>query len=104
WTGPNSLTFNAFRNIEVGDGATISHTSGSGNLVLRADSTGTGAGTIVLTQFRSGSRIDFTGTNTGSVSFFYNPASYARPTDYTPTGQGGVTRGVTTAIPGQFIA
>ncbi len=105
WNSSNSLTLNAFRNIQISDNVTISNT-GAGSLTLRADSTGTGAGTVAFNQATSGSRINFTGS-TGRVSIFYNPVGgYTAPTNFTPAGQGGGTRGVTTngAIPNQFTA
>ena len=104
WTGNNSLTLSAHRNIQINDNVTITNI-GAGNLVLRADSQGSSpsTGTVVFQQFTFGSRIDFTGS-TGKVEIYYNPTNYTSPTDYTPTGQGGGTRGVTVGSPGQFTA
>jgi hypothetical protein len=55
----------------------------SGNLVLRADNTGTGQGTVF---FDHGAHVDYTGS-TGTVSLFYNPSGspttkYQNPTNY----------------------
>ncbi len=102
WANNNTLTFRAHRNIELSDGVTISNTAG-GNLVMRADSLGTGIGTIIFNQQTSGVRVDWT-QSTGKVDFYYNPASYASPADFTPTGQGGGTRGVTFPSASQFTA
>ena len=104
WTGDNSLTLSAHRNIQINDNVTISNV-GAGSLILRADSQGsvTNTGTVVFQQFTFGSRIDFTGS-TGKVQIYYNPTSYTSPTDYTPTGQGGGSRGVTVSSPGLFTA
>jgi subtilisin family serine protease len=57
--------------------------TGAGNLVLRADNTGTGQGTVV---FDSGGHVDYT-HSTGTVSIFYNPGGsqttkYQNPTNY----------------------
>ena len=71
WSSGNSLTLSAHRNVVVNDGVTIANT-GSGNLVLRADSDGVGVGTVSFGTTGSG-KIDFSGS-TGSVSIFYNPA------------------------------
>src|SRR6266516_2437182 len=47
WGTDNSLTLNAYRNIDIAANVTIANTNfASGNLVLRADSTGTGTGTV----------------------------------------------------------
>jgi len=102
WATSATLTFNAYRNINLSDGVTISNTD-AGNLIMRADSTGTGFGTINFTQNTMGSRVDWT-NSTGKVDFYYNPASFPIPTDFTPTGQGGGTRGVTFASASQFTA
>ena len=73
WGTNNSLTLNAFRNIEVN--AAITNT-GLGNLTLRSDSTGTGTGTV---HFGGGGSVSLT---SGQVDLFYNPTSYAAPTNY----------------------
>ena len=45
WANASTLTLSAFGNINFQSGATIANT-GSGNLVLRADNTGSGTGTV----------------------------------------------------------
>ena len=101
WSNASSLTLNAVRNVTFGDNVLIKNT-GSGDFNVRADSQGSGTGNIIFNQFTNGSRVDWTGS-TGKVAFFYrNPAGgYTSPTDFTPAGQGGGTRGVTTngAVP-----
>jgi filamentous hemagglutinin family protein len=90
WANASTLTLSAFGNIAFQAGAAISNT-GAGNLVLRADNTGTGTGTV---SFGSSNQIKFAGS-TGTVSIFYNPAdnpagsvvnatSYTKSTDYSP--------------------
>ena len=90
WANANTLTLNAYRDITVNSGVTISNT-GAGNLVLRADATGTEVGTV---NFNGNGKIDFSGS-TGTISIFYNPTdnpagsvvnptSYTMPFDYTP--------------------
>ncbi len=90
WANASTLTLNAYRNITINDGVTIANT-GAGNLVLRADATGTGIGTV---NFLGSGMVDFSGS-TGTVSIFYNPAdnpsgsavnstSYTSPFDYRP--------------------
>ena len=68
-TNNNSLTLSAYHDILFTSGSNVTNT-GAGNLVLRADNTGTGQGTVV---FASGGHVDFT-QSTGTVSLFYNPS------------------------------
>jgi len=77
WTGSNSLTLSAYRNITFSDNVAITHSAGTGNLIARADSTGTGIGTIAFNQATFGSKVDFTGSN-GKVSFYYKPDKITR--------------------------
>src|SRR6516162_10214297 len=82
WSTGNSLTLSAFRDILFMSGTQVTNT-GAGNLVLRADNTGTGQGTVV---FDSGGHVDYT-HSTGTVSIFYNPSGsqttkYQNPTNY----------------------
>ncbi len=90
WANSSTLTLSAFGSIDFQAGALISNT-GAGNLILRADNSGTGTGTV---SFASENQIDFS-ASTGTVSIFYNPAdnpagsvvnttSYTSPTDYSP--------------------
>jgi filamentous hemagglutinin family protein len=102
WFSSATLTFSAFHDIKLFDGVEIKNT-GAGNLKLRADNEGNGSGTINFQQFTMGSRVNWTGS-TGKVDFYYNPASYTSPVDFTPAGQGGGTRGVTFASASQFTA
>lgn len=78
WSSAATLTLSAYRDIQV-DGVAITNT-GAGKLVLRADSTGTGDGTV---QFLSGGSVNFAG-GAGKVDIFYNPSSYTTPTDFSP--------------------
>jgi filamentous hemagglutinin family protein len=82
WSTDNSLTLSAYHDILFMSGAKVTGT-GAGNLVLRADNTGMGQGTIV---FHSGGHVDYT-QSTGTVSLFYNPSGsqttkYQNPTNY----------------------
>lgn len=90
WSNGSALTLSANRNVIVNDGVTIKNT-GSGNLNLRADNTGSGVGTVT---FNGTGKIDYSGS-TGMVSIYYNPASnpagssvnmssYASVFDYAP--------------------
>jgi filamentous hemagglutinin family protein len=110
WNATTTLTLNAFRNIDVafvgGSGGAISNLNG-GNLVLRADSTGTGIGTVILNAGTNPERIVW--GNTGSVSIYYNPGNgYTSPVDYaatTNTGPGGGFGGrVVVGSPSQLTA
>jgi filamentous hemagglutinin family protein len=90
WANVNTLTLNSYRNITINNGVTIAN-AGAGNLVLRADATGTGVGTVI---FLGSGKVDFS-QSTGTVSIFYNPSdnpagggvnttSYTTPLDYGP--------------------
>src|SRR5499433_3873010 len=81
-TNNNSLTLSAYHDILFMSGSKLTNT-GTGNLALRADNTGTGQGTVV---FDSGGHVDYT-HSTGTVSIFYNPSGsqaskYQNPTNY----------------------
>lgn len=89
WANGNSLTLSADHDITVMPGVSITNTS-SGNLVLHADNTGTGAGSVNL----SSGAVNFSGS-TGAVSIFYNPPSYASPTSFSP---------FVSTMPGQLTA
>ena len=103
WSTGNSLTLSAYHDILFTSGSNVTNT-GAGNLVLRADNTGTGQGTVV---FDSGGHVDFT-QSTGTVSLFYNPSGpqttkYQNPTNYfcPPCPGGG---GVFVQQPSQLTA
>ncbi len=93
WGNANTLTLSANRNITVMPGVTITNT-GAGNLILSADNSGSGTGTVV---FSGTGKVDFSGS-TGLVSIFYNPTSYSSPTNY---GSGVLTNG---AVPNQLTS
>ncbi len=83
WSTDNSLTLSAYRNIDISTNGVKIVNLASGNLVLRADNTGTGQGIVV---FDHGAHVDYTGS-TGTVSLFYNPSGsqttkYQNPTNY----------------------
>jgi filamentous hemagglutinin family protein len=103
WMNASTLTLNAYRDIDINSGVTIANT-GAGNLVLRADATGAGIGTI---NFNGSGKVDFSGS-TGTVSIFYNPTdnpagsginatSFTSPFDYSPyvIMKGGVANQLT---------
>jgi len=86
WTSGSTLALSAYDSIAVD--STIKNT-GAGSLVLRADNTGVGKGTV---SFGSGDKVNFSGS-TGTVLLYYNPAdnpaksainstSYTKPTNY----------------------
>jgi filamentous hemagglutinin family protein len=111
WTGNNSLTLSAYRNINIYgfyyDPAVVIKNIGGGNLVLRADSTGTGVGTVNFkptgyeSPYYSPGTVDFTGSS-GTVAIYYNPTAgetgtkYQNPTTFlcsSPCSDGGVLAG-----------
>ena len=88
WSSGNTLTLDAYHDINI-DNVAITNT-GAGNLVLHADLTGTGAGTVLFSGY--GGEVDFS-RSTGTVSIFYNPSdnphgsvvnttSYTMPSNY----------------------
>ncbi len=95
WGSGNSLTLNAYRNINLNASLT---NNGGAMITLRADNSGTGVGTVTFSQNA------FLSTS-GAVSIFYNPSvnpagseinqsSYVNPTeDYSAhvTGGGSLT-------------
>ncbi|HEU4838700.1 MAG TPA: filamentous hemagglutinin N-terminal domain-containing protein [Micavibrio sp.] len=74
WTGANTLTLRAHRNIEVNQA--ITNTTG-GSLLLRADKEGSGTGTVT---FGASGAIALSGG--GQADLYYNPTAYTAPTDY----------------------
>ncbi len=75
WVGTNSLTLNAYNNINVYN--TIVNSTG-GSLVLRADLGASGSGMV---NFGAGGHVTLTGAGTASI--FYNPpGGYTAPTNY----------------------
>lgn len=77
WSGNTTLTLSAYRNIELRGTANLDASGGTGNMVLRADNTGTGTGSVIL-----GGSSGTYGNGVGFLRIYYNPTSYATPTDY----------------------
>ncbi|QDW36464.1 filamentous hemagglutinin N-terminal domain-containing protein [Bradyrhizobium sp. KBS0727] len=69
WSSGNRLTLNAARDINFAAGASITGTGAGAGLTLRADSGGTGIGTV---KFAGGSQVSLL---SGGVDLYYNPAS-----------------------------
>ncbi len=67
YNSANSLTLSAYRDITASGTNSITN-SGTGNVILRADNTGTGTGTV---GFASGNV-----TTAGNVSIYYNPVTF----------------------------
>jgi filamentous hemagglutinin family protein len=93
WNTSATLTLSAYNSINIASGVTIANTA-SGNLVLRADNTGRGIGTVnFLTSYVDdrpvAGKVDFS-QSTGMVSIFYNPSvgdggtKYQNATDFSP--------------------
>ncbi|MBL8479158.1 MAG: hypothetical protein JNK59_07610, partial [Sterolibacteriaceae bacterium] len=81
WTSGNQLTLSAYR--DIGVYADISSGAGS-TLILRADNTGTGVGTVNFDASIT------TGAG-GQTHLYYNPPSYASPTDFSYAVSGNLT-------------
>jgi Subtilase family/M26 IgA1-specific Metallo-endopeptidase N-terminal region len=81
WHTGTTLTLSAYHSIIFETGSGIKNDA-KGNLVLRADNSGTGSGTVSLSE----GQVDFS-RSTGNVSIFYNPSGpidtkYQNPTNY----------------------
>jgi filamentous hemagglutinin family protein len=71
WNNSNSLTLSAYHNIIFSENSKVTNT-GAGDLVLRADSTGTGSGTVMFLGTGIPGRVDYS-QSSGTVSIYYNP-------------------------------
>ncbi|MBV8036797.1 MBG domain-containing protein [Roseateles sp.] len=83
WSGGNTLTLKAERDIQINQ--QIRHAAGTGDLILRSDSNADGTGAV---KFASAATryIDFTGSD-GNIKLYYNPlgsgwAKYSSPTSF----------------------
>jgi filamentous hemagglutinin family protein len=96
WNNSNSLTLSAYHSIIFSENSKVTNT-GAGDLILRADSTGTGSGTVMFLGTGIPGRVDFS-QSSGQVSIYYNPTGqigtkYQNPHDYSCSGScftGGV--------------
>src|SRR5262249_8575570 len=101
----NSLTLSAFHDILFMSGTEVENT-GAGNLVLRADNTGMGQGTVI---FDSSGHSDYM-HSTGTFSISYNPSGsqttkYQNPTNpFCPPCPGGGGVFVNVNHPSQLTA
>jgi Subtilase family/The GLUG motif len=119
WSGPTTLTLSAYHDINIEPGAVIQNQAnsfGSGALVLRADNSGTGFGTVRFQQESQNcetclapGRVDFS-TSMGPVSIYYNPMplttganKYENPNVYSCLGSCS-TGGVLVNQPSQLTA
>jgi hypothetical protein len=81
WTANTTLTLSAYHDIIFRPGSSISNeNSGAGNLVLRADNSGTGSGTVIFPLNAESGTVNFS-QSTGTVSIYYNPPGEP-PTKY----------------------
>ncbi|NIA53508.1 filamentous hemagglutinin N-terminal domain-containing protein [Massilia sp. TW-1] len=83
WTSGTTLTLSAYRTIYLHAGAGIDASSGTGSIVLRADNAGTGVGTVLFDSYSN-----VYGNPYGTLKIYYNPASYASPTNYAALNDG----------------
>ena len=104
WSSNNSLTLNAYRDINIYDYSPVTITNtGGGSLVLRADSTGTGVGKVNFQDPFNYNQPGHVSLASGTASIFFNPSvnppnsvvnstSYAGPTEnYSPFVTGNLT-------------
>jgi filamentous hemagglutinin family protein len=79
WNNSNFLSLNAYRNIVINSGVTITDTGAGGGLTLNADAFRTGTGTVIV---NSPGAFDFS-HSTGTVYIIYDPpGGYANPTNF----------------------
>jgi len=95
WNTATTLMLSAYRDIVFLPGSFIKNDA-KGNLVLRADNSGTGSGTVNL----SPGSVDFS-QSTGNVSIFYNPSGPIDTKYQTPTNYSGL---VLVPQPSQLMA
>ena len=91
WNATTTLTLSAYHDILFQPGSSISNgtnANGAGNLILRADNSGIGSGTVVFPSTAQSGQVDFS-HSTGAVSIYYNPSTgnpsqtkYQNPTDF----------------------
>ena len=92
WNANTTLTLSAYHDILFQPGSSISNGTnanpGAGNLILRADNSGIGSGTVVFPSTAQSGQVDFS-HSTGAVSIYYNPSTgnpsqtkYQNPTDF----------------------
>jgi filamentous hemagglutinin family protein len=87
WHTGATLTVSAYNNIVLNDlgpsNPNIRNFSGAaGNLILRADSTGKGSGTLLMPFATFNTRVDWT-ASTGTVKVYYNPAVFGTQDNFT---------------------
>ena len=83
WTAATKLTLSAYHDVTVN--GFIDASGGNGSIELRADNTGKGAGTVNI----GGS--SYIGSGGGTIDIYYNPTSYASPTNYATTYAGNIS-------------
>ena len=76
WTAPTTLTLSAYRNVQMVGTSTFDW-AGPGTITVRPDNTATGVGTFIL-----GDMSTIYADNQGTLNIYYNPTSYATPTNY----------------------
>ncbi|MBT3065380.1 YDG domain-containing protein [Rhodoferax sp. U11-2br] len=87
WNSSSTLTLSAYRDIHFKyingnytGGAIVSSSGGAGNVVLRADNSATGTGTVIFDDSNYNFVILTESASTASI--YYNPTSYLTPTNY----------------------
>jgi filamentous hemagglutinin family protein len=85
WNAGTTLTLSAFRHIVLPDLGFLTpnlRNTGAGSIVLRADNTGTGTGTVQMPASTNAVRLDWT-ASTGTVSVYYNPTIFGTQDNFT---------------------
>lgn len=87
WATANNLTLTAAGSINFSAGASIAGSGAGSSLTLRADSGGTGSGTI---NFATGTQVSL---SSGTVDLYYNPASNRTPGNGGTNASAGTVNG-----------
>src|SRR3954471_2794752 len=96
WSADTTLTLSAFHDITFLPGSLISNDA-KGNLVLRADNTGTGLGTVDLSR-------GHVSLANGTASIFFNPSVNPAGSIVNPTSYVGPTENYSESVSGNFTA
>ena len=83
WSSGKTLNLSAFRDVNLN--AAITGSGPGAALVLRADNSGTGTGTVL---FGAGGGVNLSGAGS-TVKIYYNPASFGTATNFAPNVSAG---------------
>lgn len=106
WSNNNSLTLSAYRDINIynfDNDVTIANTA-NGNLLLRADSTGNGMGTVNFSPSPTASFSGYVSMSSGTTSIYFNPSINSNLTGVNPNSYVNPTENYAPQITGSYRA